>query len=145
SAERSVVRLEGTKAAARTARWRRVAAEAAKQSQLADVPHVTDIVAFADLPAALADSLVLVCWEDSEAAPGIGEALRAAAPVAETDVAIVVGPEGGLTSAEVRVLQRAGASVCSLGSTILRTETAGVVAAALALYERGGLGGAHRG
>lgn len=143
AAERSIVRLEGSKAAARTARWRRVAAEAAKQSQRADVPHVTDIVRATGLPAALAGSLVLVCWEEAADAPGIAEAIAAAAPGTEDDVAVVIGPEGGLTADEVSSLTAAGATVCSLGETVLRTETAGVVATALALAARGALGSRH--
>lgn len=140
-AERSVVKLAPAKAEARTQRWRRVAAEAAKQSQRVDMPHVMPLAASEDLPALLGDATVLVCWEDAPEAPGIGEALRIEAPDAEAEVAVVVGPEGGLTAREVALLEAAGARTVSLGGTVLRTETAGVVATALALYERGGLGG----
>lgn len=138
-AERSVVRLEGAKASARTERWRRIATEAAKQSQRADVPLVAEVAAVQSLEALLGEARVLVCWEDSSSAPGIGEALRGV----EGEVAVVVGPEGGLTAHEVASLQAAGAVVVSLGETILRTETAGVVACALVLYELGGLGARH--
>lgn len=144
AAERSVVKLDGGKARTRVERWRRIAAEAAKQSQRLTVPRVDDIAGSAELSAVLFGSLVLVCWEDAEGdAPGIGDALRAAAPAFDQDVAVVVGPEGGLTGGEVEALRRAGAAVVSLGTTVLRTETAGVVAPALALYERGALGGSR--
>ncbi len=139
-AERSVVRLDAAKAAARTERWRRIAAEAAKQSQRADVPAIDAPMDAGALPGALGDALVLVCWEDAADAPGIGAAIEAAGPAAEGAVAVVVGPEGGLTASEVGVLADAGATVVSLGPTVLRTETAGVVALALALAARGGLG-----
>lgn len=143
AAERSVVKLDAAKAAARVERWRRIAAEAAQQSQRADIPEVAGLAHPADLPSALAGSVVLVCWEDAAGAPGIGQALTRLAPSEDTDVAIVVGPEGGLTSAEVRGFVDAGALVVTLGETVLRTETAGVVAAALAIHARGGLGGRH--
>ena len=55
----------------------------------------------------------------------------------------MVGPEGGLAQAEVDTLLGCNprASLVSLGPSILRTETAGVVAPALVLYELGALGG----
>jgi 16S rRNA (uracil1498-N3)-methyltransferase len=57
-------------------------------------------------------------------------------------VAIVVGPEGGLAEDEVRAILAANshANLVSLGPSILRTETAGIVASALCIYELGGLG-----
>jgi 16S rRNA (uracil1498-N3)-methyltransferase len=57
-------------------------------------------------------------------------------------VAIVVGPEGGLAEDEVRTILAANshANLVSLGPSILRTETAGIVASALCIYELGGLG-----
>lgn len=141
SSGRSVVRLDGAKGEARAARWNRVAVGAAGQSQRSGLPEIVGPVPFQELVHLLRDSAVLVCWEDSTGAPGIGEAIRSLAPAADRDVAVVVGPEGGLAEAEVAALAEAGGVEVSLGPTILRTETAGVVAAALAIYERGGLGG----
>ncbi|MDR1042292.1 MAG: RsmE family RNA methyltransferase, partial [Clostridiales Family XIII bacterium] len=50
-------------------------------------------------------------------------------------VAVIVGPEGGFTDAEAFAIESAGAAPCSLGATILRTETAGPAAVAMILYE----------
>ena len=141
AAERSVVKLDATKAAARVDRWRRIAAEAAQQSQRADIPEVHDVVPAQALPDELSGSTVLVCWEDAASSTeGIDAAITRLAPAPDTDVAIVVGPEGGLTAAEVSLLESAGAVAVTLGPTVLRTETAGVVATALAIHARGGLG-----
>jgi 16S rRNA (uracil1498-N3)-methyltransferase len=52
---------------------------------------------------------------------------------------IYVGPEGGFTEDEVRLAQRYGVRPVTLGPRILRSETAGIVAAALILYEAGDL------
>ena len=56
-------------------------------------------------------------------------------------IAVVVGPEGGLSEAEVECLRASNAHsfAITLGESILRTETAGIVAPALVLYELGGL------
>jgi 16S rRNA (uracil1498-N3)-methyltransferase len=55
----------------------------------------------------------------------------------------VVGPEGGLSAEEVADLRDMGAVCATLGSTILRTETAAVVALSLAIFALGGLGNAR--
>jgi 16S rRNA (uracil1498-N3)-methyltransferase len=52
----------------------------------------------------------------------------------------VVGPEGGFSEREVETMRRAGAALASLGSGILRTETAAIVGAALVLARYGRLG-----
>lgn len=143
---RSVVRLDEDRAARRGQRWRRIAEEAAKQSQRADVPLVRDPVGLDDLIAQLGRfELVLVPWEEATSTGlGIGAALDAADAQPDTNVLVVVGPEGGLEEAEVAALQAAGGVVVTLGDTVLRTETASVVAVALAMYGLGGLGGRER-
>ena len=57
-------------------------------------------------------------------------------------VALIIGPEGGLSVNEVEAFKALGehVKVVTLGDLILRTETAGTVATALCMYELGGLG-----
>lgn len=142
AAERSVVRLDAAKARARVERWRRIGTEAAKQSQQAVVPTVEPVAHPGDLPALLEGALVLVCWEDATDVQGIAAAI-AGSDVAGREVALIVGPEGGLTSGEVDTLVRHGAITVTLGATVLRTETAAIVASALAIHALGGLGAAN--
>ncbi len=141
---RSVVRLGAAEGRERAGRWRRIAAEAAKQSQRATLPSVEEPVEFAQLAGVLAGmDAVLVPWEES-AGDGVGEALRRAGATARSRVAVVVGPEGGMEPAEVDALAAFGAVPVTLGRTVLRAETAAIVAAALVAYELGGLGGLRR-
>lgn len=144
---RSVTRLEKNKVSRKGERLRRVAEAAAKQSGRAYVPFVADPASARGLVERLADfDLVLVCWEEAgPSAPGIGQALRDAALPDDPTIAVVVGPEGGLTPPEVESLQRAGAVTVTLGENALRTETAGILSVALCVYECGGLGGRPRG
>ena len=73
----------------------------------------------------------MVPWEE-ESRP-IGEVI---AGRAFATAGILIGPEGGLTLGEVDLARRAGGETVSLGPLILRTETAGLVAAAMIIYER---------
>lgn len=141
--ERSVARPDAERGARRTERWRRVALAAAKQSGRTFVPGVSEPQGFFGFLPSLADyDRCVVLWEDepdttfTSAMEGLGATAR---------VAVVVGPEGGLIAEEVAALRERGCVTASLGATVLRTETAGIVAAALCLYELGGLGGRSRG
>jgi len=69
--------------------------------------------------------------------------VRATHASSDSRIALVVGPEGGLTAEEVAALEAVGGRVASLGPTILRTETAAMVALALAVSALGGLGNAR--
>jgi 16S rRNA (uracil1498-N3)-methyltransferase len=141
---RSVVKLDADKRVARGERWRRIAESAAKQAHRNRVPEVSDPVGFAEATCLLGDfDCAIVLWEESSGA-GIAELLaRPAGAERPRTVALFVGPEGGLTTAEVETLVAAGALVATLGPSVLRTETAALVALALAVHELGGLGSAR--
>jgi 16S rRNA (uracil1498-N3)-methyltransferase len=120
--ERTVVRLAGRAAEARRERWQRVAREASKQCGRATVPDVAaprELGGCLDL--AREHDLALCCWE--------GEAAALATALARVErarrVALLVGPEGGLTAREVEAARGRGWEIVSLGPRILRTETAG--------------------
>jgi 16S rRNA (uracil1498-N3)-methyltransferase len=144
--DRCVVRMDEERTGRRTERWRRIAEEAAKQSQRADVPIIREPMSVGGLAAeAGCFDVVLVPWEEtSSGGLGVGAALDAAGASAETSVLIVIGPEGGLTEAEIAALEAAGGVAVTLGTTVLRTETAAIVALALTAYELGALGGRGR-
>ena len=143
----------------RLARWRRIVQEAAEQSGRGCVPEVRSPLGFADaLAEAATRGPTLVAWE-GERTRSVGAALRevlvrgrspqshpnpggvggGARLTASGTLSLFVGPEGGLTDAEIAKGHERGALTVSLGPRILRTETAGPVLAALALYEAGEL------
>jgi 16S rRNA (uracil1498-N3)-methyltransferase len=133
---RTVVRLSASAALERAARWQRVAREAAKQSRRRVVPVVA---APAPLAACLETAgntdLALCLWEAD--APPLARALPDH-PV--RSVALLIGPEGGLEAAEVESARGAGWQVVSLGTRVLRTETAGPAVIAVLQARFGDLG-----
>lgn len=131
---RCVVRLDDRKRTERGQRWRRLAQSAAKQARRNAVPRIEDPVDFAPALDMLADyDHAIVLWEEC----GYGHLLSAIQEGLESGssprVALFVGPEGGLSADEVECLQQRGARVASLGASILRTETAAVVAVGVAI------------
>lgn len=123
-AERSVSRWSGPKEAKGLARWQTIVREAAKQAHRAWIPRVSAVVASARL-AALAHEqrmLILDPWAEAQ--------LSAVAPD-DRDITLVVGPEGGISPAELALLEAAGAERVRLGDTVLRTSSAGPAAIAV--------------
>jgi 16S rRNA (uracil1498-N3)-methyltransferase len=128
AAERNVVAWRGEKRARGVARWRAVAHAAAKQSRRLRFPEVTDVrtrVEVADLLHTAALALVL-----HESASDRFAALDVPAT---GSIVLVVGPEGGVTDAELDAFEDAGASAVRLGPTVLRSSSAGAAAAAALL------------
>lgn len=114
------------------ARWRNAAREAGKQARRSRLPDVADLASTADVAGRVASaSLALVLHEEADAP------LSAAEVPAAGEIVVVVGPEGGITDAELDALAAAGGRPTRLGPTVLRTSTAGVVAAAVLLAATG--------
>jgi 16S rRNA (uracil1498-N3)-methyltransferase len=115
-------------ALARTARWRRIAEEASRQSRRAQVPVVDEPVPLAEaLRQRSGGSLLLL--DESEQHLTIAEALGGND---EGELALAVGPEGGWTDEERALFRVAGWRGVSLGPRVLRAETAAIAAAAVA-------------
>lgn len=122
-------------------RFRKIALEAAEQTERLDLPGVADAVSLDSALAALPEGTALIfCDEagDEPSAPWGGETGRAG-PIRAVleglmgrDAALLIGPEGGFTAEERAYLRgRAGTFAVSLGPRILRAETAAVAAMAL--------------
>jgi 16S rRNA (uracil1498-N3)-methyltransferase len=131
---RSVVRLDGDRAARRQAHWRSVAVGACEQCGRAVVPEI-------GAPGGLAGALAAVPrgYDRLLPDPGAAHALTAL-PRPEGGLAILIGPEGGLDEAERREAAAAGFRTVRLGPRILRTETAALAAVAIAQALWGDLG-----
>src|SRR5690606_27051648 len=123
-------------------RWRKIAKEAAEQAHRSKVPGVRETMRWSEvLRAAEQAQLALFCYE-KENGRQLKDALMEAELRAENGpVLVIVGPEGGFTAEEAAEAERSGCVAVGLGKRILRTETAGLAAAACIMYETGEMGG----
>ncbi len=122
---RSVVRLDAERAARRLEHWRRLIVAACAQcgrDTLAEIVSPQPLAAWLDARERAHAAVVL--------SPGAATALATIA-LAERDVDLLVGPEGGLAEDELDATRRAGFVEASLGPRVLRTETAGLAALAV--------------
>lgn len=118
-------------------RWEKIAVEASKQSQRSYLPKFLAARNWQDAVGLLPSyDLVVVPWEE-EREQSLKSVLREHPKRCER-VALVIGPEGGLTEEEVSELKKLGALAVSLGRNILRTETAAVAALSMIVYEFSG-------
>lgn len=132
--KRSVVKLDEKKQKSRIARWNGIAVSAAKQSGRGMIPVVTGVMTMDEvLKAAEKLNMLLVPYENASGMEATREAL--ALVKAGMDIGILIGPEGGFDPEEIERLQKAGARTVSLGRRILRTETAGLSALTLCMYQ----------
>lgn len=107
------------------ARWRSTAREAAKQSRRAWLPDVAEPATTAAAARALAGAAAALVLHEETDRP-----LSTVALPAEGEIAVVVGPEGGIDAEELAAFVAAGALVVRLGRDVLRTSTAGAAAVA---------------
>ncbi len=141
AAARCIVRWDGERGERSRARWTRTAQEAAKQSRRHAWPLVGPLAGTAALAGRVRRASLAVVLHETATTPLAGLA-RALPPGAEAgEILLVVGPEGGVADGEIEALTAAGAVAGRLGPTVLRTSTAGVVAAAVVLADIGRLGG----
>lgn len=115
-------------------RWQKISDEAVKQCGRGIIPEVAPQVDFQGMLEELSDyDLILFPYENEENY-SIKDCLRNLQETPKT-VAIVIGPEGGFSDIEADKLVEIDAEKVTLGKTVLRTETAGLAALAMTMYE----------
>lgn len=127
--ERTVVRIDAERGRGKLERWQAIAKQAAEQSERGRQPEILAPLPLHDWLARRDAAPMLACLERHDA-PLLAQAL-AALPVGGA-LSLVVGPEGGFAPAEKERLLAEGATAVSLGGRILRAETAGLAALAVA-------------
>ena len=115
-------------------RWQKIAAAAAEQSGRGRIPEVVVLPSFSDaLKRASEADLPIMFYENEHATT-----LRMALESCEFhSVSLLSGPEGGLETREVEMAKEAGLQICTLGSRILRCETAPLCGLSAVMYACG--------
>jgi 16S rRNA (uracil1498-N3)-methyltransferase len=132
AAQRCVTQWHGERGERALARWRATAREAAKQARRTRFPEVAGLASTPDVIRAVESAALAVLLD-----PGADSALSTVPLPSSGDLVVIVGPEGGLSPAETAALAGAGALAANLGPTVLRTSTAGLVAASVMLSRAG--------
>ena len=123
---RCVVQLDAKDGRKKQERWQKIAREACKQSGRCEMMQVTEPISFKQLLAKLHQhGAAIVPWEDAR---GYSLAKFHLEHPDVTDLAIVIGPEGGMSEDEIARMKDASCQSVTLGPRILRTETAGLCA-----------------
>ncbi|PTM59498.1 16S rRNA (uracil(1498)-N(3))-methyltransferase [Desmospora activa] len=134
---RTVVKLEAKKADKKRERWQKIVKEAAEQSHRGRIPVVEPVIRWSPLLDLFPTyDRVLFAYEKG------GQPLRHVLEESRCErMLIVVGPEGGFTAEEAEQAQAAGAVAITLGSRILRAETAPLALLSCLMYAHGEMGG----
>ena len=130
--KRSIVKIDDKKKKSKTERWQAIAEAAAKQSKRTAVPQVNEVLSYKEMLNLAKDlDLLLVPYE---CADGMAATKQALSQIKSgMSVGIVIGPEGGFEQKEIDLALEVGGKVISLGSRILRTETAAITATAMCM------------
>jgi len=132
--ERVVVKLDDVRTESRLKRWRKIAQNAASQSQRSSIPFIEPVTHLEDVISGSHDY-------DLKLIPTLaGERRLIKDIVAEArpnDIIVLVGPEGDFTSEEIELAQREGFIMVSLGDTVLRVATAAVAVASYIKFTLG--------
>jgi 16S rRNA (uracil1498-N3)-methyltransferase len=135
--------------ASKIQRWQRIIQEAAEQSGRSRLPELLPIRSLVD---ALNDitpgSLAIMPWEEehthtlqdalqssTRSHGNVGATLAVARLMQPRTIVLFIGPEGGFMEEEVALAQRHGVQVVTLGTRILRAETAAIATVANVMYE----------
>lgn len=115
-------------------RWQKIAASAAEQSRRGRIPQVVTLGSYDEALARAAQADLALLFYENERATTLHQALSASA---FSSISLMTGPEGGFEPSEVTQAQEAGLRICTLGSRILRCETAPLCALSAVMYHMG--------
>lgn len=137
--ERTIVKLDEKVASKKIERWQKIAEIAAKQSMRDIIPKIENVKKLKDIENFNYD-IVLVAYENEDKNMLKTELEKLKAINNKNgentyNIAIVIGPEGGISEKEIEILKNKNSKFVSLGKRILRTETAGLVMAGNIIYE----------
>lgn len=131
---RCVSRPDEKSAGKKTARWQKIAEEAAKQSGRGVIPPVSPLTGFREAVSEAAHGGEIILFYE-----GGGQSISELVNAKTGNLAIFIGPEGGFEQSEVDFVLKNGGNSGTLGPRILRTETAPIAALAAIMLASGNM------
>ena len=129
---RCVVSLDDKKKKNKVSRWQSIAESAAKQSKCSIVPEIGDVITYKQALAKAKElDILLVPYENERGMAATKEALNKIRN--GMSIGIFIGPEGGFDEKEIALADESNGLRISLGSRILRTETAAITAVGMCM------------
>lgn len=114
-------------------RWTRIANESSKQCKRADIPTISDILPLKELFTSLSDYDLVICCTEKNAKSSMRACLKDYPN--SKDILVIIGPEGGWDSSEIKLFEENNIQLVSLGNLILRAETAVITTLSNIIYE----------
>ena len=134
--ERCVVKLDEKTASKKIERWQKIAEVAAKQSKRYKIPIVHSCIKLKSIYEKLKEYDIVIMAYEEEKENSIKQILTNLSHEKELKIAVIIGPEGGISKEEVELLNELqNLKTVTLGKRILRTETAPLVLASVIMYE----------
>jgi len=140
TSERTVVHLKAEKAAKKQERWQKIAREACKQCERNIIPEVKPVIEFNRLLDEIGNRPAIMLYEKEEKMSLKTLLRKKKDDFGKEQLFLLVGPEGGFAPWEVEAARRANIFTVKFGPRVLRTETAGIAASSIIMYEWGDLG-----
>lgn len=135
----TVVKIKENKQEGKIARWRNIALEACKQCRRNYIPPINPVNTLGKTLELLAEQRLIILLYENEKSLSLQKIITENyQDIMNRGVYIIIGPEGGFAPEEVKEAQAKGVLLAGLESRILRTETAGLVAASIIIYATGG-------
>lgn len=136
--QRSVSRPDAKSAIKKHERHQKLALSAAKQCGRGIIPQVEPMINFSQMISGLPQHQAVVFFYECGGEP-LSSVIGKITAAKLTDIAIVIGPEGGFDTNEAETLKNSGAFTATLGKRILRTETAPIAAISAIMYATGNM------
>lgn len=136
--KRCIVKLNSKDEMKKISRWNKISEAAAMQSGRECIPKVENIINLNELCNSIKNYDIVVVAYEKEKENFLKNIIK---DKNIKNIALIIGPEGGLDIEEVQKLKNSGAKIISLGNRILRTETASIVMSSIMMYELGDIGG----
>lgn len=137
---RCIVKLNDKEREKKIIRWKKIAESAAKQCGRNIIPKVNSVINLKNLFTLLKNYDMIIVAYENEKQNLLRNIFMKLDKQKSMKIAIIIGPEGGITENEIIYLKENGAEIASLGNRILRTETVAIAISSILEYEFGDIG-----